>query len=280
MTCTGAANIFPIPIEGSFDDAQRIIKELFGDLELKKKAALSAVNSINLARILAQSIYYVAAYQQLPVKNRNDLRFVVPTGNFGNIFAGWLTHQMGMPLDQLVIATNQNDILYRLFHTGKYEPGGVRPSHAPSMDIQVASNFERFLYYQNGGDAEKTTALMDQLKGEGSLYIDEFQSGAFTASRCTDEDILRIIKDVHARFDYIVDPHTACGFQDLDESRNTVILSTAHPAKFPDTIEQAIGQKATHPTLQALLEKDPVTFPCEATPEAVRDFVLANTACL
>jgi threonine synthase len=279
MTCTGASNIYPIPIEGSFDDAQRIIKELFGDLELKEKAALSAVNSINLARILAQSIYYISAYQQLPEKNRSDLRFVVPTGNFGNIFAGWLAHQMGMPLSDLVIATNQNDILYRLFTTGYYQPGGVRPSHAPSMDIQVASNFERILYYQNGGDAGKTAALMAELMSSGALKIDAFKAGEFSATRCDDSDILRIIKEVHTKFDYIVDPHTACGFQDLDASRNTVILSTAHPAKFPDTIEQAIGMKSTHPTLEALLEKSPVTYPCEATPDAVREFVLANSAC-
>ena len=279
MTCTGAANIYPIPIEGSFDDAQRIIKELFGDLELKEKAALSAVNSINLARILAQSIYYISAYQQLPEGNRSDLRFVVPTGNFGNIFAGWLAHRMGMPLSELVIATNQNDILYRLFTTGLYQPGGVRPSHAPSMDIQVASNFERILYYQNGGDAGKTAALMAELKASGYLKIDDFKAGEFSATRCDDADILRIIEEVHTKFDYIVDPHTACGFQDLDASRNTVILSTAHPAKFPDTIERAIGMKSTHPTLEALLEKSPVTCPCEATPEAVREFVLANSAC-
>lgn len=278
MTCTEASNIFPIPIEGSFDDAQRIIKDLFGDLELKKRAALSAVNSINLARILAQSIYYISAFQQLPEKNREALRFVVPTGNFGNIFAGWLAHQMGMPLEQLVIATNQNDILHRLFHTGIYEPGNVRPSHAPSMDIQVASNFERILYYQNDGDAERTAAMMVKLATEGRLTIDGFKSGAFTSTRCDDSDILRIIKSVHERFDYVVDPHTACGFQDLDETRNTVILSTAHPAKFPDTIERAIGKKSTHPTLEALLEREPVTYPCEATPEAVRDFVLANSA--
>ncbi|MEN8716798.1 MAG: threonine synthase, partial [Verrucomicrobiales bacterium] len=143
MTCTDAENIFPIPIEGTFDDAQAIVKELMGDLEAKEKLRLSAVNSINIVRVLAQAVYYVHAYMQLPPDRRDDVNFVVPTGNFGNIFAGWMVHQMGLPVDRFVVATNQNDILYRLFTTGKYEIEDVHPSQAPSMDIQVASNFER-----------------------------------------------------------------------------------------------------------------------------------------
>ncbi len=278
MTCTGAPNIFPIPIEGSFDDAQRVIKELFGDLAFKEEAALSAVNSINLARILAQSIYYLAAYRQLPAGNREAVRFVVPTGNFGNIFAGWLACRMGLPADKLVIATNQNDILYRLFRTGLYEPGAVRPSFAPSMDIQVASNFERFLYFQGGEDPERVAASMKQLRETGRLEIPDFDAGLFSATRCDDRDILRLIAEVRKRFDYLADPHTACGFQDLDPDANTVILSTAHPAKFPDTIREATGEHPTHPSLEALLGREPVTYPLDNTPEAIRAFILANRA--
>ena len=164
MTCTGAPNIFPIPIEGTFDDAQRIVKELFSDLEFKKSARLSAVNSINLARVLAQSIYYLHAHLQLNKSQDPKLArvfsYIVPTGNFGNIFAGWLANQMGLPAAGFQIATNRNDILYRLFTEGRYQPGTVDPSLAPSMDIQVASNFERFLYYmlhQNGPRGRRPT---------------------------------------------------------------------------------------------------------------------------
>jgi threonine synthase len=278
MTCTGAPNIFPIPVEGSFDDAQRVIKDLFGDLPFKEETALSAVNSINLARILAQSIYYLAAYRQLPANNRENVRFAVPTGNFGNIFAGWLACRMGLPAEKLIIATNQNDILYRLFHTGIYEPGSVSPSFAPSMDIQIASNFERFLYYQSGEDPGRVTASMRELRENGRLEIPDFQAGLFTATRCDDRDILRLIAETRKRFDYIADPHTACGFQDLDPDANTVILSTAHPAKFPDTIHAATGEHPTHPTLEALLDREPVTYPLENTPGAIRAFILANKA--
>ncbi len=278
MTCTEAPNIYAIPIEGSFDDAQRIIKAVFGDLELKESAGLSAVNSINLARILAQSIYYLAAWQQLPGANREDVRFVVPTGNFGNIFAGWLAYKMGLPAGKFVIATNQNDILYRLFHTGAYEPGSVHPSYAPSMDIQVASNFERFLFYQSGEDTTQVSAQMEELHENGTLAIEDFDADAFTSTRCTDADILRIIRDTRERFGYVVDPHTACGFQELDESKNTVILSTAHPAKFPETIEKATGHLSTHPTLQALLDRTPVTYEQPADAEAIKAFIRANAA--
>ena len=278
MTCTGAGNIFPIPIEGSFDDAQLIVKSLFGDLEFKANVGLSAVNSINLARILAQSVYYVAAWQQLSAEQRSGLRVVVPTGNFGNIFAGWLARKMGLPVEQFVIATNQNDILYRLFNSGNYEPGSVHPSYAPSMDIQVASNFERFLYYQAGQDAPRVADQMKLLRTNGSLAIADFDPDSFTATRCSDDEILEIIRETNRNFDYVVDPHTACGFKDLDADRNTVILSTAHPAKFPDTIADATGESPRHPTLDALLEKEPAHYELPATSEAVREFVLRNAA--
>ncbi|MCB1093156.1 MAG: threonine synthase, partial [Verrucomicrobiae bacterium] len=163
MTCTAAKNIFPIPIEGTFDDAQRIVKELMGDLAFKNKLRLSAINSINLARILAQSVYYVHAFMQLPMDNRGDVHFSVPTGNFGNVLSGWLAHKMGLPVERFIVATNRNDILHRLFTTGQYASGKVHPSLAPSMDIQIASNFERFLYYYHGEDGKKTAADMAKI---------------------------------------------------------------------------------------------------------------------
>ncbi|MEM0896071.1 MAG: threonine synthase [Verrucomicrobiota bacterium] len=177
MTCTGAPNIFPISIEGSFDDAQKIVKDLFGDLEFKAGVGLSAINSINLARVLAQCIYYLHAWRSLPNAARSDVTFNVPTGNFGNIFAGWLISKMGLPVRRFRIATNQNDILYRLFTTGEYAPGGVDPSFAPSMDIQVASNFERFLFYALDGDASRVATMMGELKETGSGEDRRLRSG-------------------------------------------------------------------------------------------------------
>ena len=276
MTCTGAENIFPIPIKGTFDDAQAIVKELMNDLNFKDEMRLSAINSINVVRVLAQCVYYIHAYTQLPPDNRDDVNFVVPTGNFGNIFAGWMVHQMGLPVDQFIVATNQNDILYRLFNTGHYQPDAVHPSHAPSMDIQVASNFERFLYYHNEKNAKATLALMEQFKKDGSITIPNFNASNFSATRSTDEDILANIRRVKEEYDYVVDPHTACGFQDLQPGCTHVVLATAHPAKFPDIIKKAIGETPTDPSLEAIKNKKKVTYPVEATAAAVRQFLVDN----
>ncbi len=273
MTTTGAKNIFPIPIDGTFDDAQAIVKELMSDLSFKEEKRLSAINSINVVRVLAQAVYYVHAYTQLPPENRDDVSFVVPTGNFGNIFAGWMVHQMGLPVDQFIVATNQNDILYRLFNSGQYQPDSVHPSHAPSMDIQVASNFERFLYYHNEKNAASTLALMDKFKKEGSITIPNFNASNFSASRSTDEDILKNIRRVKEDYDYVIDPHTACGFQNLDPKSTHIVLATAHPAKFPDIIKEAIGETPTDPSLDAIKKKKMVTYPVEANAAAVRKFL-------
>jgi len=278
MTCTGEKNIFPIEIEGTFDDAQAIVKELMGDAKVKKNLNLSAINSINIARILAQAVYYVHAYMQLPPDNRDDVRFVVPTGNFGNVFAGWMVNQMGLPVDQFVVATNQNDILFRLFESGNYEPEAVKPSYAPSMDIQVVSNFERFLYYHNDKDAKSTAKLMAELKEKGSLQFPNFDPSNFTASRSTNEDILETIKEVYDKYNYIADPHTACAFQDLDVGNTHIVLATAHPAKFPDVINKAIGETPTEESLEALKKMQQVNYSVEATPEAVKKFLEDNAA--
>lgn len=279
MTCTGAGNIYPIPIRGSFDDAQRIIKELFSDLDFKARHGLSAVNSINLARILGQCIYYLSAWLQLPATERGDgsphkgPEFIVPTGNFGNVLAGWLTSRMGLPIPRFQIATNQNDILHRLFTSGNYHPGEVDPSLAPSMDIQVASNFERYLFYLRHGDGAAVAAEMDDLKNRGWLSLKDFDPDTFTASRSDDQDIREAIRSCHEDFGYIIDPHTACAFKEIDPERPTVVLSTAHPAKFPDTIHQSIGIEPTHPTLEALKKKQAITFPAEPTAESVRAMI-------
>ncbi len=273
MTCTGEKNIFPIPIEGTFDDAQAIVKELMNDLDFKKKLRLSTVNSINIARVLAQSAYFVHAFMQLPSDDRDNVRFIVPTGNFGNIFAGWMVHQMGLPVDQFVVATNQNDILYRLFNTGDYKSSGVAPSHAPSMDIQVASNFERFLYYHNEKDSKATAKMMKKFQKDGSLEIPKFDTSNFSATRSSDEDILNNIRRVKEDFNYVVDPHTACGFQEIDPDKTNIVLATAHPAKFPDVIKKAIGETPTDDSLEDLKKKRQKRYAVDANASAVREFL-------
>ena len=257
MTCTGADNVHAIGIDGSFDDAQRIVKSVFGDLDFRNSCGLSAVNSINLARILAQCVYYIYAWYQLPADKREHVVFNVPTGNFGNILAGWFVQKMGLPISGLKVATNQNDILYRLFTTGKYEVGKVMPSHAPSMDIQVSSNFERFLYYMEGCNSDSVVTAMEAFKQFGVYLFEDFDSDTFSTSRMNDKEIPDVIRDLHEKYDYVVDPHTACAFKELDKDAVTIALSTAHPAKFPSTISEAIGEEVTHPSLEALKKCEP-----------------------
>ena len=245
MACTGAANVFALAVDGTFDDAQSALKEVFGDQAFRIAHRLSAVNSINLARVLAQCVYYLYARLRLPASNRAEIEFVVPTGNFGNVLAGWLLERMGVPIRGFKVATNQNDILYRLFTTGEYRVAEVAPSLAPSMDIQVASNFERFLYYNVGRDPERVRAIMAEFKATGRFVFPHFDRDLFTASHCTDAEIVSIIQQVHSRYGYIADPHTACGFKAIDPARTSVVLATAHPAKFPDTIKSALGLECT-----------------------------------
>ena len=278
MTCTGANNVFPIPIDGTFDDAQRIVKELFADREFKEQVRLSAINSINVARVLAQSIYYLHAFMQIPPDRSNEVEFIVPTGNFGNVFAGWMAAKMGVPCNRFVVATNRNDILYRLFSSGVYEQNGVTKSLAPSMDIEVASNFERFLYYHLDGDGETVEALMKQAKETGRLEVPNFDPGMFSATRCTDREILENIRMIHEKYDYIVDPHTACGFQQIEPEWNSVILATAHPAKFPDVIDDALGIRPKHPILESLRERRQVRFALDPDADEVKAFMLLNGA--
>ena len=275
MTCTGADNVFPLAIKGSFDDAQTAMKTVFEDRAFAEEVGLSAVNSINLARILAQCVYYLYAFFRLPDDLRSDITFVVPTGNFGNVLAGWLVQRMGVPIKGFRVATNQNDILHRLFQTGTYELEAVAPSVAPSMDIQVASNFERFIYYAEGRDPARVREIIATFKSTGKYVFETFESAGFSSSRTDDAQIAQIIKDVYATYGYVADPHTACGFAEGFGSKE-IILATAHPAKFPDTIESAIGQDSTHPSLEALKSRPIVKYSVEPTPEAIKAFMRAH----
>jgi len=273
MTCTGAENVHAIALDGSFDDAQGILKNIFGDHTFSQTHRLSAVNSINLARVLAQCVYYLYAWLQLPPEKRTHVEFVVPTGNFGNIFAGWLLGEMGLPIRGFKIATNRNDILHRLFTTGEYRIGAVQPSLAPSMDIQVASNFERFLYYELNCDTGKVRDVMDRLKTAGMYRFEDFDRSIFSSSCATDAEITEIIRRVHRQYGYIVDPHTACGFKELNPDRISVVLGTAHPAKFPDAIHAAIDYVPTHPLLEKLKSLPIVKHRLPANEEAVKAFI-------
>ncbi len=273
MTCTGASNVFALAIDGTFDDAQAALKEVFGDQEFRARHRLSAVNSINLARVLAQCVYYLYAWLRLPAEKRANVEFVVPTGNFGNVLAGWMLQQMGVPIRGFKIATNQNDILYRLFTTGEYRVAPVTPSLAPSMDIQVASNFERFLYYSTGRDPDRIAAIMETLKREGVYRFEHFNADSFTASHCTDPEISALIKGVYHKYGYVCDPHTACAFKDLSRERVNVVLATANPAKFPDVIHAATGLNPTHPSLEAYRDREIVRHAVRAEPAAIKDFI-------
>ena len=273
MTCTGAANVFALAVDGTFDDAQAALKEIFGDQTFRLKHRLSAVNSINLARVLAQCVYYLYAWLRVPEADRGNVEFVVPTGNFGNVLAGWLLQQMGVPIRGFKVATNQNDIIYRLFTSGDYRVSDVQPSLAPSMDIQVASNFERFLYYSVGRDAARVREVMQTFKATGQYHFEDFDRATFSASRCTDAEIAGIIARVHRDYGYVVDPHTACAFKEHNPDRMNVVLATASPAKFPDTIKAAIGIEPTDASLEQLKVRRIVKHLIKASPAAIREFI-------
>jgi threonine synthase len=278
MACTGAPNVFAIPVPGTFDDAQRLVKEAFADTEFARAVNLSAVNSINIARILAQCVYYLWGWLRLPAAARRTVEFVVPTGNFGNVLAGWLAGRMGLPGVRFRVATNQNDILYRFFTTGIYEQTNVHPSHAPSMDIQAASNFERYLYYLTGKNPERVRALMETMKQTGRADLRLLLTGDIRATRMDDAGIEETIARLWRDYRYTVDPHTACGFAEMADNRASVILATASPAKFPEVVQRATGTEPRHPSLEALKPRPLQSWPLPADPAALKEFILEKTA--
>lgn len=268
MTSVLDDNVYNLAIDGNFDDGQRIVKELFADLEFKEKYHLGAVNSINWARVMAQTVYYFNAWSQLPDEARDDFAVVVPTGNFGNIFAGWLAKAMGLPLRRLIMATNANDILYRFINGGEYRVDKVQPTHSPSMDIQRASNFERYLYYLLDGDSGRLKEMMGKFSADGCLRIEgeikERLRRDFAAYRVDNQDTLETIHNFYGETGYLVDPHTATGVSAARQYvaehgpvAGMVCLATAHPAKFPDAVHQAIGQLPPQPPAIAALKGAP-----------------------
>ncbi len=279
MTAVLDENVHNIAIEGTFDDGQRILKDLFGDLEFKQRYHLGAVNSVNWARVLAQIVYYFyAAFRVQEETGCEEVQFSVPTGNFGDIFAGYVACKMGAPIRRLILATNENDILTRFFTTGIYERGEVHPTLSPSMDIQVASNFERYLYYRNGESADQTAQMMRNFSRHGRIELPG--TDPLIAAGCgTTDDTLAVIARYQQQHRYLLDPHTAVGVavaeRFLRDDAPTVCLATAHPAKFPAAIQQALGQDlAHHPIIDGILELPTRCTVLPATRQAVQEFMV------
>ena len=263
MTTVTDENVFNLAIKGTFDDGQSIVKETFGDLEFKKKYALGAVNSINWARVLAQVVYYFYAWGRVRKQTGSDqVYFSVPTGNFGDIFAGYVARKMGLPIKKLVLATNTNNILTRFINDGDYSIGDVHPTHSPSMDIQVASNFERYLYYLYGQDAARVNQAFRQFATNGAMnFTAEEQARVgeeFLSVTVGNEATIDAIRDFHAATGYVLDPHTAVGVQAAKRlnpgDAPMICLATAHPAKFPDAVNRATGRDPERPASLAGLE--------------------------
>ena len=253
MTTGKEKNVFNIAIEGNFDDCQNLVKAMFADKSFANEIKMSGVNSINWARIIAQSVYYFYSYYLIK-DNNAPINFSVPTGNFGDVYAGYLAKKIGLPINKFIVATNQNDILHRAISNGAYTVENVLETISPSMDIQIASNFERLIYDLNNQSDEKTIEVMKSIKEKGKYLIDKENLDKinvdFLSSRMDQADILNTIKTVYEKFNIILDPHSAIGygaFDKLDLKGNNVVLATAHPCKFPDAIEKAINLKAELP---------------------------------
>ncbi len=253
MTTVADRNVHCIAVNGTFDDCQRLMKETFSDLDYKEKYQLGAVNSVNWARVLAQIVYYGYASLKMPAA----AQFSVPTGNFGNVFAAYLAQRMGFPIDKLIVATNDNDILARFFLTGEYALGQVHQTLAPAMDIQVASNFERFLYYYFEQDSQRLNAFMSDFAATGRATLGAAPDTAlFEAVAIDQPQTLSVMRSIKAQFDYVLDPHTAIGVaaaQRVCTAETPVLcIATAHPAKFPEAVKEATDTVPTHPTLDGL----------------------------
>jgi threonine synthase len=276
MTTVEEKNVFNIAVDGNFDDCQNIVKQMFSDLEFSNSINLSGVNSINWARIMAQVVYYFYSYFRL---NKKTISFSVPTGNFGDIFAGFISKKMGLPIDKLIVATNENDILHRAITKGDYISKKVKETISPSMDIQLASNFERLIYYINNHDTKITSSIMETIK-KNKYQIDksslDIMQKDFLSESCNKEETLKTIKTNYENNGIIIDPHTAIGVGAAKKLSidNCIVLSTAHPCKFPDAIMKAINKHEKLPNeLQYLLNKNENFVKLKNNTEIVKQFI-------
>ena len=280
MTTVDAPNVHTVAIDGTFDDCQDLVKAMFNDATFRAELNLSAVNSINWARVMAQIVYYVAASQAL---GRQPLSFSVPTGNFGNVLAGWIAREMGVPTHSLIVGSNTNDILTRFFESQAMIADGVVPTLSPSMDIQVSSNFERLLFEMNDRDGGATAEQMAVFRSSGRMSVESDQYArwiepVFRAARSDDADTLATMAEVHRDTGILIDPHTAVGVSAARRCRTpgvpVVTMATAHPAKFPDAVKRATGIHPELPEhLSDLLERPERTTSMANDLAAVQAFV-------
>ena len=277
MTTGNDKNVFNIAIDGNFDDCQNLVKAMFSDLEFSKSIKMTGVNSINWARIIAQAVYYF--YTCFKLNSSKPISFSVPTGNFGDVFAGYLAKKMGLPIDKLIVATNQNDILHRAISKGEYISKKVEQTISPSMDIQLASNFERLIYYINNSNSEITAEIMKKIK-ENVYQIEKINLESiqkdFVSESCDEKETLDIIKKYYEKNNVILDPHTAVGVGVANKLslNDCVVLSTAHPCKFPDATENAIKKYENLPKeLEHVLNKDENFEVLKNDIEVVKNFV-------
>jgi len=313
MTTVDSKNVFNLAIKGSFDDCQRLVKDMFGDKKFSQKINMSAVNSINWARVMFQIVYYFfitlqSEYYKKPLYKKKykwldfipDVKeyiFSIPTGNFGNVYAGYIAKKKGLPIKKFLIATNKNDILCRVINSGKYNPSKTKPSISPSMDIQTASNFERLLYDAVGEDDAKVKSLMNKLKNQAGYSLNkkemEYIKNFFCAYSCTDETIKEYMKysDDDAGYNGSIDPHTATAAfaadryvsdnkKDFDGIKNPLfcpiyILGTADPCKFPETVQEVTGVKSQIPeSIKSILNKKENFAKLDNNIDVVKDYIL------
>ena len=252
MTTIGGSNIYNIAVNGSFDDCQKIVKQMFSDNLFRQTINMSGVNSINWARIIFQIVYYFYSFLRL---NNKKINFSVPTGNFGDIYAGYMAKKMGLPIEKLIVATNENDILQRVINKGIYKPSKVKISISPSMDIQVSSNFERLLFYVLNSKDTEVKKLMNNLETKGYFKLSESQKKIiqknFAAFKVSNKETRKIIKKIYKQNNFFVDPHTATGFYAASKIKTNypcVVLGTAHPYKFLETMFSVTGKKIKKPS--------------------------------
>jgi len=285
MTTVRTPNVHNIAIDGSFDDAQAMVKRMFADREVTDRFSISAVNSINWARLMAQVVYYFYAASQLGGPHRK-ISFAVPTGNFGDVFAGYVAARMGLPIERLIVATNVNDILHRALSAGDYSTGTVTPTAAPSMDIQVSSNFERLLFDLEGRDGGKTAARMTAFERSRNMQLEpamrDQAAALFTSHRVDPDDMALAMRWAQDKTGHVIDPHSAIGLSaaqnaDLDPAVPVVTLATAHPAKFPDAVERATGVRPALPRrVGDLFDREEKYTKLPGDYDAVKQFIMAN----
>jgi threonine synthase len=281
MTAVQDENIFNIAIKGNFDDCQKIVKELFIDNDLQQQTSLTAINSINWARLMAQVVYYFWAYLQVDQK---EINFIVPSGNFGNVFSARVAKKMGLPIDQLHITTNQNDILHSSISQGLMKKNVVTQTYSPSMDIQVSSNFERQLFESSGRDSESINHIFQEFSKNNSYTFDkhiqnDLQS-CYSTTAVSNDETINAIKEIKEKYHYLADPHTSTGLHALLKKEGNspwVSLACAHPAKFGEAIEKATGQTPSLPKdLSKLFDKEEKMTILDNNKEVLKSLILKN----